>query len=71
VIQWLWRYHSLTIVFLILGLVTYGAGIAGHWLAPEWLETRDFLRNLGHGFFPLALYNMLSKPLREVNKPDE
>jgi hypothetical protein len=66
-----WQEHGLTITLGVIGAVTYAAGVAGYWIAPEWLETRDFLRNLGHGFAPLAAYNWMAGRLREVNKPED
>lgn len=53
-----------------LGLVCYVVGCAGYWVAPPYIETRDFIRNLGHGFFPFAVYNWLAGKYREVNRPE-
>lgn len=75
----LWRNHGLSVVFFATGAGCYLAGLWLHHLGPaptcpsevEWLRTSDFLFNIGHGFFPLAIYNMLAGRLREVNKPEE
>jgi hypothetical protein len=72
----LWRNHGLSITFLLIGLGCYLAGLVLHFVGPpsdkvEWLRTSDFLYNIGHGFFPLAIYNFMAGRLREVNKPEE
>jgi hypothetical protein len=56
---------------LVLGLVPYAIGTGMVWWLPDNLELRDFIRNLGHGFFPLAVYNFGAGYFREVNKPEK
>jgi hypothetical protein len=60
----------LTIVFGVIGIGCYAAGLALHLMAPQWLRTSDYLYNIGHGFAPLAVYNWLAGSLRERNKPE-
>jgi hypothetical protein len=75
----LWRNHGLSITFLVIGFACYLSGLWLHFVGPpsaepgkvEWLRTSDFLYNIGHGFFPLAVYNFLAGHLREVNKPED
>ena len=66
-----WHCHSLTIAMGVAGLVCYVGGWIMHVLTPDWLRTSDFLYNIGHGFFPLAVYNMLAGRLRELNRPED
>jgi hypothetical protein len=61
-----WRNHSLSIVLAVTGLGTYAIGYA-----IDELRLSDFFLNLGHGFFPLAVFNALAGQLREVNKPED
>ena len=67
----LWAKHGLTIVLALVGLACYAAGLTLHLYNLSWLRTSDFLYNIGHGFFPLAVFNALAGRLREVNKPEE
>jgi hypothetical protein len=66
----LWECHSLTIVLTVLGLVATCLAVALVWPleADRWF---DLLSGLGAGFLTVALFNWLSGPLVERNKPEE
>lgn len=65
-----WRDHSLTIIVWAIGIGLTGWAIWLIWpLEPkDWF---DVLTGLGAGVLTVALFNVLSGPFREVNKPDE
>jgi thiol:disulfide interchange protein len=67
---WLWRNHSLTIVLTGLGLFLTVLALYFVWpLEPDrWF---DILSGFGSGVLTVALFNWLSGPLREKNKPEE
>jgi hypothetical protein len=67
----IWCCHSLSVVMLVIGLGCYLEGLLLHLFMNEWLRTSDFAYNIGHGFFPLAIYNFGAGKLREINKPEE
>jgi thiol:disulfide interchange protein len=65
----IWRNHSLTIVLTVLGC---GLTALAIWLVwplelDRWF---DILSGLGAGLLTVALFNLLSGPLREKNKPE-
>jgi hypothetical protein len=66
----LWKNHSLTVVLTALGLVATAIAIAFVWPleADRWF---DLLSGLGAGFLTVALFQWLSGPLVERNKPEE
>jgi thiol:disulfide interchange protein len=65
-----WRDHSLTIVLTLLGLLLTGLGVWHVWPLENdrWF---DIWSGLGAGTLTVALFNWLSGPLRERNKPEE
>ena len=65
-----WNDHSLSIVLGILGLTTYAIGITLA-VTTDWVRISDFILNLGHGFFPIAVFYFFSGPLRERNRPED
>jgi hypothetical protein len=66
----LWRDHSLTIVLTALGIVLTLVSLLFVWpLDPDrWF---DIFAGLGSGVLTVALFNWLSGPLRERNKPEK
>jgi hypothetical protein len=60
------RDHSLSITCLVMGVVC----IMIAW--PQYEEGRgwDLWLGFGHGFLTVALFGLLSGPLRERNKPE-
>jgi len=65
-----WQNHSLTVVLTFLGLSATALAVWYVWPleADRWF---DLLSGLGAGFLTVALFNWLSGPLRERNKPEE
>jgi hypothetical protein len=70
IFQKMWECHSLTIVLTGLGLVLSALATAFVWPleADRWF---DLLSGLGAGFLTVALFQWLSGPLVERNKPEE
>jgi zinc transporter ZupT len=66
----LWRNHSLTIVLTALGIALTALALCFVWPleADRWF---DILSGFGSGVLTVALFNWLSGPLREANKPEE
>jgi predicted membrane channel-forming protein YqfA (hemolysin III family) len=66
----LWRDHSLTIVLAVLGLTATAISMWCVWPLERdrWF---DLLSSMGMGFLTVALWQWLSGPLKEVNRPEE
>ena len=62
----LWRDHSLTIVLWSFGLVCTATAFCF-----DEGKVFDLFLGLGLGVITVALFNTLSGPLRERNKPEE
>ena len=60
-----WRHHSLSITLLVVGAVLIAISLP---FGPG--QTFDIISMIGGSFLTVALYNLLSGPLREKNRPD-
>ena len=61
-----WKDHSLSLTFVLLGLVIVGGCIPleeGTWF--------DLISGIGSAFFTTGLYGIASGPLVEKNKPEQ
>jgi predicted membrane channel-forming protein YqfA (hemolysin III family) len=66
----LWRDHSLTIVLAVLGLTATAISIVIVWPIERdrWF---DLVSSLGMAFLTVAVWQALSGPFVERNKPEE